>query len=148
MAYPGYYLANASPISVTSFGVGERPGSTLRGKISTVAQEHTDLVFETEEGVLWVYPQVRRGIWRLVFRVTELQLAVFQTLHTLVDGQRIPFYFVPDTADPNTVYLVRKEKDFNPQQIDIPTYIGGVIVPIYDYVLEMREESAAAQLAT
>lgn len=147
MGYPGYYLADASPIEIVTFPVGERPGSSLRGKLGPLAREHTDLSFETEEGVLWIYPQVRRRIWDLIFRVNEYQLETFETLHLAVDGQRIAFYFMPDVdLSPSSAYLVRKEKDFNPQQIDTPTHISNVIVPYYDYHLILREESEAAQI--
>ncbi len=147
MGYPGYYLAHSSPIEIVTFPVAERPGSSLRGKLGPFAKEHTDLSFETEEGVLWIYPQIRRRVWDLTFRVDEYDLAIFETLHLAADGQRIAFYFVPDvTNSPIESYLVRKEKDFQPQAIDTPTYISGVNVQIYDYHLIMREESDAAQL--
>ena len=147
MGYPGYSLADSSPVEIITFPKGERPGSSLRGKLGPLAREHTDLEFETEEGVLWLYPQVRRRIWDLVFRVTEYELEIFETLHQAVDGQRIVFYFYPDVdASPLISYPVRKEKDFKPQQIDTPTVINDIIVPVYDYHLIMREESAAAQI--
>ncbi len=148
MGYPGYYLADSSPTEIVTFPVAERPGSSLRGKLGPFAKEHTDLSFETEEGVLWIYPQIRRRVFDLIFRVTEYELAIFETLHLAVDGQRIAFYYMPDVDElsPLVSYLVRKEKDFMPQQIDTPTYISNVIVPMYDYHLIMREESDAAQL--
>lgn len=150
MGYPGYYLADTSPIEVVTFPVAERPGSSPIGRTRTgavLAREHTDLVHETDEGVLWVYPQVRRRRWRLIFRVSEDDLEIFETLHVAVDGQRIAFYFVPDVdASPFVSYLVRKVPDFDPQQIDTPKTELGEIIPMYDYVLEMREESEAAQI--
>lgn len=147
MANPGYSLADSSPPEIVEFPVAERPGSSLRGKLGPTAREHTNLEFETEEGVLWIYPQIRRRIFRLIFRVNEYDLEIFETLHQAVDGNRIAFYYYPDVeASPLTSFLVRKARDFDPQQIDTPTYISNVIVPIYDYVLEMREESEAAQL--
>lgn len=146
--YPGYYLIDTSPIEVVTFPKAERPGSTPMGRGSApIAREHTDLVHETEEGVLWVYPQVRRRRWRLTFRVSEPELEIFETLHLAVDGQVTPFYFIPDVdASPMTAYLVRKSRDFDPAQLDTVHWDGTDNVPYYDYVLEMREESEAAQI--
>lgn len=150
MAYPGYYLADSSPIEIVTFPKAESASASSmpRGKFGPIAREHTDLSFETEEGVLWTYPQVRRRIWRLTFRITEYELEIFETLHQAVDGQRIAFYFMPDVDEESPIvsYLVRKEKDFQPQQTGTPHWDGTDIVPMYDYTLELREESEAAQI--
>ncbi len=146
--YPGYYLIDTSPIEIVTFPKAERPGSTPIGRGSSpTARERTDLVHETEEGVLWVYPQVRRRRWRLVFRVSEPQLEIFETLDLAVDGEVSPFYFLPDVdVSPLTAYLVRKVKDFDVTNLDTVHYDGTDNIPYYDYVLEMREESEAAQI--
>jgi hypothetical protein len=127
--------------------MAERPGSSPEGRrAGPISREHTDLVHETEEGVLWIYPQVRRRVWDLTFRLTtEAHLNFFETLHLAVDGQAEAFYFIPDVDEsPMQEYLVRKEKDFMPAATDSPTVLAGIIIPVFDYHLVMREESAAA----
>lgn len=145
----GYYLTTDSPINIREFPIAERPGSSPLGRrAGPISRENTDLVHETEEGLLWVYEQSTRKTWELTYRcTTEAQLEFFETLHDTVDGQRNAFYFIPDVDEsPMQTYLVRKEKDFQPQGISTPTVSSGTIIGIYDYTLRLREESTAAQI--
>ncbi len=129
----GYYLTD--PGSLVTFPRADRPGSVTRTK------EDTDIIHETEEGILWVYPQIRRGIWELNFRVDEEDLDVFETLHDAVNGIETQFYYVPDVDNVSTAYLVRKEQGFAPKEVDQQSADGVVY---YDYTLKLRGESAAA----
>lgn len=148
MGKAAYYLLTDSPPNYREFPLGERFESTPQGRrAGVIAREHTDLVHETEEGVIWNYPQVRRRIWELTYRCyTEAQLDFFETLHLNVDGNSDAFYFIPDVDEsPLQEYLVRKEKDFIPPSIGMPTIDSlGRIVGVYDYVFRIKEESAAA----
>lgn len=145
----GYYLQDESPITITDFPKGERFESTPneRAVSGMTARRRTGLVHETEEGAFWVFRQSNRRRWRLVYRVNETDLAIFQTLDDAVDGDADAFYFVPDVdASPIVSYLVRKTSDFDPPSIGTPQLVSGVIVMMYDYVLELLEESAAGQI--
>lgn len=149
MGYPGYFLADSSPVEIVTFPRADHyaSSSTPRGRLGPIAREHTDLDFETEEGVHWIYPQIRRRVWFLTFKVSEYELEIFETLHQAVDGQRVAFYFMPDVDDssPMISFLVRKEKDFLPRKVDTQ-WDGTNIVGWYEYTLELREESEAAQI--
>lgn len=145
----GYALLDASPVVIVEFPKGERFESTPneRAVAGLTARRRTGLVHETEEGVYWVFRQANRRRWRLVYRVTETELAIFQVLDDAVDGDAEAFYFYPDVdASPLTSYLVRKVPDFDPPSIGTPTVVSGDIVMMYDYVLEMTEESEAGQI--
>lgn len=113
-----------------------------------IGREHTDIRHETEEGVLWIYPQVRRRVWDLTFRLTtEDELNFFETLHLAVDGEAQPFYFIPDVDEsPMQEYLVRKEKDFLPSGIEFARVISGNNIAAFDYHLILKEESEAAYI--
>lgn len=149
MGNPAYYLTTDSPPNPTEFPIAERhsTGTPIGRGAGAIAREHTDLVHETEEGVLWVYPQARRRTWNLTFRLsTAAHLAFFETLHNAVDGQANAFYFIPDIDEsPMQEYLVRKDKDFMPTMIDAGV-LSGSLVGVFDYVINLREESAAAQI--
>lgn len=144
MANPGYSLVDASPVEIIEFPRSVRASSSLLGKnAGPIARERTDLVFETQEGVKWIRSQIRRRKWTLTFRVTLAELEIFATLDLAVDGQATAFYFYPNVDNPSEVYLVRKAKDFDPPAVD--QFAKGM-VRIFDYVLELIEESAAAQI--
>jgi len=145
----GYYLTTDSPPNIVEFPHAERAASSPLGRrAGAISREHTDIEHETEEGVIWNYPQIRRRVWDLTFRITtEDDLEFFEDLHLAVDGRSSAFYFIPDVDEsPMQEYLVRKDKDFLPMGLDTPTFIGGVIVGIYDYHLILKEESEAAQV--
>lgn len=150
MGFPAYYLVADSPPNPLEFPVAERPGSSPEGRrAGAIAREHTDIEHETEEGVIWNYAQIRRRVWSLTLRcTTEAHLDFFETLHLAVDGRTHPFYFIPDVDEsPQQVYLVRKDKDFLPPGVPTPTvHADGYLVAVFDYVLNMREESAAAYI--
>lgn len=133
----GYYVTVSSPVVVIALP-NARPDSDLYGD-----QEH-DLAHETEHGLKWVYKQSSRRVRRLSFLLTVAQLAILQTLHDAVDGQRTAFYFVPDTDSPHTVILVRKEQDFRPRAHRELALVNGAPTQLYDYVLELTEEPTAA----
>lgn len=145
----GYYLLDDSPPVVLEFPKAERFESTANARAVSglTARRRTRLKHETEEGAYWVYPQSDRRYFRLVFRVTEIDLEFFYDLDEAVGGDEDAFYFVPDVdASPQVAYLVRKTQDFETPSIGTPTYISGEIVQMYDYVLEMLEESEAGQI--
>lgn len=145
----GYYLVTDSPPNIREFPTAERFESTaLSRAVSGLTQRRrTRIKHETEEGAFWVYPQANRRHWRLVFRVTETDLEFFYDLDEEVGGDEDAFYFVPEIdASPELAFLVRKQQDFDTPPIGTPTYVSGEIVQIYDYVLELLEESEAGQI--
>lgn len=145
----GWYPTTDSPPNVVEFPKAERFESTAnsRGLSGLTQRRRTRIKHETEEGAYWVYPQSNRRHWRLVFRCTEPEMDVFRDLDDAVNGDEDAFYFVPDVdASPQVAYLVRKQQDFDTPPVGTPTYISGEIVQIYDYVLEMLEESEAGQI--
>lgn len=133
----GYYLSDPDDLVTLPPAL---PDSDLYGY-----QEH-DLAHETEHGVKWVYKQSRHRIRRLVFQLTVAQLAILETLHLAVEGQRTAFYFVPDVVSPLTVILVKKEQDFRPKAQRQLVIVNGVRTQLYDYVLELTEEVTAASV--
>lgn len=139
MPLAGYYLAGPGPI--VAFPRAVRFGGAPRDR------EENDLALDTEYGVLWVYKQSRRRAYRLPFRVTAVELAIFETLHNAVEGQRTPFYYMPDiTAPIGSAIFVRKEAHFQPREVEQPAVIDGVEVEVYDYDLILREEIAASSV--
>ena len=145
----GYYLTTDSPPNIIEFPLAERIGSSPQGRrAGSIAREHTDIEHVTEEGVIWNYAQERRRVWSLTYRCfTAAHLAFFETLHLTVDGRTNPFYFIPDVDEsPMQVYLVRKDKDFVPPSANVGVTEDGFIVTVYDYVLNLKEESAAAYI--
>ncbi len=132
MGRPGYYTLDDP--SIVEFPRAERIGSNL------INRQRTDLIFETEEGVIWPYPQIRRRMFWLNFRVNESQLEVWDALDLLVDGLQEPFYFVPDTDAPGTAILVRKEQNFEPKQLDERGVWDGVEMAVFDYAWLLKEE--------
>src|SRR5438046_764338 len=59
--------------------------------------ERQDILFETELGRRYVYPQYTRQIRKMTFRLNDsTQLVGFYYLDQAVGGQRDPFIFVPD----------------------------------------------------
>lgn len=75
-------------------------------------------------------------------------MEVFMDLDDAVNGDESAFYFYPnvDNGSPPVSYLVRKQADFDPPSIGTPTNVNGTIVQMYDYVLELTEESTAGQI--
>jgi hypothetical protein len=131
MNFPGYYLTD--PDALVVLPVAERYGSLI-------GIEENDIAFETERGVRYVYKQFKRKVRRMTFRMTEAQLAAFETLHNAVEGQLTPFYFVPDTDNAAVVLYVRKEPSFLPKELDEPAVVDGVVTTMYDYTLELTAE--------
>lgn len=132
MGFPGYYLSD--PLEVQAFPVAPRYGS------SPLDIQKTDLVIQTERMRSWIYPQARQAVPKLVFRASALDIEFFRTLDLTVDGQAIPFYFVPDIDDMSGAMYVRKEPHFRPRELDQPGVVQGVEMAFYDYVLELTEE--------
>lgn len=133
----GYYLSDPDDLVTLP---GALPDSDLYG------YQERDLVHETEHGLKWVYKQSRARIRRLNFQLTVSQLAILETLHNAVEGQRVVFYFVPDVASPFTVILVRKEQDFRPRAHRQLVLVNSVRTQLYDYTLELTEEITAASV--
>jgi len=144
MGNPGYSLAASSPVEIVEFPKSVRSDSSLLGKNGgPIERERTDNVFETEEGVKWIRAKIRRRKWTLHFRVTISELEIFEALDLSVDGQRVAFYFYPDVDNSAEAYLVRKDKDF---KVPAHDQLAKGMVRIFDYVLELIEESEAAQI--
>jgi len=153
----GYYQPDQSPPVLIEFPKGERFDSSPneRAISGMTARRRTGITLETEEGAFHKFKQSNRRRWRLVYKVTEIELQIFRDLDDAVDGDGSSFLFVPNVDDPSTTYLVRKVADFDPPPTGNPTRISGFNPPIaatgekvnlFDYVLEMIEESEAGQI--
>jgi len=139
MGARGYYISD--PGSVLTFPVGELFGS------NPIGFDEGDLVIETERGKRYVYKQFSRRLWTLKFRVSEVDLQFFRTLHLAVGGQETPFYFVEDASDSaGEAFYVRKEQHFKPTEIDQPGVVGGVEMPFYEYTLELTQEPTEGEI--
>lgn len=144
-----YYLTTDSPPNLIEFPIAERPQSTPLGRRSLpTGFSGRNLVHETEEGHIWQYRQTRKNEWRLIYRIyTEAHLQFFYDLHQAVDGAEPfsdPFYFIIDTDEsPMREFLVRKRGDFLPPGLSTPTVENGNIIGVYDYPLDLIEESEA-----
>lgn len=135
----GYYLEGASPLVVIAFPVARRMGA------DDAHIERGNLKHTTERGREWIYGQFERVIYRLTFRLTAAQLAIFATLDAAVEGERVPFYFVPDIAgSPLAPIYVRKERDFRPQEMPLKVNAGE---QFFEYVLELRQEPQGVEVA-
>src|SRR6266571_4832453 len=135
MGLPGYYITDPSALVAfpVSFGF-----DSLKG------HEEGDLAFETERGKRWVYKQFTRRTLKLQFRLTDSQLAIFETLHQAVQGQAIPFYFVPDVnASPLDALYVRKEQNFTPARATGMEQ-DGTVGRFWEYLLELSAEVTGA----
>lgn len=130
-AVPGYYLTD--PGGLILLPVAERYGAQI-------GYDQNQIILETERGRRWVYHQFRRTTYELVYRVTTEQLFLFQALHEAVNGSEIPFYFVHDTADLAAAVYGRKEKDYQPKELDEPGWVDGVETAIYDYTFRFTSE--------
>lgn len=132
----GYSLTDVG--AVVSFAKARRYGS------ADLDIERSELSYETDRGKRWVYSLFERRNWRIDYRVTLAELAVFQTMDAAVKG--IAFYFVPDVASPSTRVHVRKEKDFRPKEFEKGVSVSGSITRLYDYSLVLTQEPTAAEV--
>lgn len=137
-----YYL-DESVLTVQTFPVGERFGAAPH------EIEEGDRVLETEFGKKWVYKQFSRRVFRIPMRLTEAQLDFFKTLHEAVGGIETPFYYMVDSlASTSTGILVRKEPQFQPQELDQPAVgTNGTETTMYDYTLILTEEPTGPEVA-
>lgn len=144
-----YYDPSTSPPTLREFPLAERFESTPLGRRGgPTGRTGRNLAHITEEEHVWQYQQSRRREWRLIYRLTtEAQLLFFYNLHINVDGAEPfsePFTFVLDYDNsPSGSALVRKRGDWMPPGIPTPTVENGYIIGVYDYVLELVEESEA-----
>lgn len=134
----GYYL-DPDTIDIVEFPV-ERFGGMSRGVQRKAIDE------ETEEGKRLIYRESKRRVFRLNFRVLEDDLQIFKTLHEAVNGDVSSFYFVPDSSDIDTAYLVKKEAAFEPKELSEPTVIDGETFSVFDYDLNLIEERQSATI--
>lgn len=144
----GYFLIGETIADVREFPTAERIGSSPQGRRGAPISKVREIIrLTTEEGVEWDYHQYSGPAWRLVYRLhTPALLQFFADLDDNVNGID-KFYFCPDLSEsPMQVYLVKKDKDFLPEPAGMATTSDGYIVNIYDYVLNMKEVSAAAYI--
>lgn len=134
----GYYT-NASPPVLIAFPKARRYGGDELGI------ERGAIELETDRGKRWVYNLFERRVLQLDFRITLAQLAVFQTLDSVMVGNATAFYFVPDVSAPSVgnVY-VRKEKDFKPKEHQQGVLVSGAAAKLFDYSLILTQEPTAA----
>lgn len=138
----GYYLADDSPTVIHTFPTGPMYGSSPHDI------ERGELSMETERGKHWTYIQFERKIPQYKFLLlTESHIAFFRTLDEAVQGDSIPFYFLPDVdASPLDVLYVRKEKDFKLVMNSEGGMVGGFKTPTFIYTLILTQEPTAAEI--
>jgi hypothetical protein len=129
-SFPGYYLTNvALRVNLPMVETHD----------ADMGEERGDISLETDGGKRYTYNQFKREKRRFTFHcVSQAQLDAFRTMHTTVQGQTLPFYFVD--SDGVTMYC-KKQKDFMFRRIKAPGFQ-------YDVVLELTEEPADAAIGT
>lgn len=133
MASTAYYSLNTSPLVYVQLPVSPRHGGSMKPGTVETNIEHT-----TIRGVTaGLYRLSNRDVWTMVFRMTETQLAAFQTMHNAVDGRKTPFYFKLGSA----VLFCRKEAGFAPVMQTTPR-----VIPIWEYTLTLTAEITAASI--
>lgn len=126
------YSLNVSPLVFTTLPVSPRHGGPLKNT------DEKNIEHETIRGVTAaVYRLSKRGVWTLVFRMTETQLAAFETMHTAVNGRVNAFYFKLGSV----TLFCRKEAGFKPVMVSTPR-----VIPIWEYTLILTEEITAASI--
>jgi len=95
---------------------------------------------ETERGMRYNYHLFKREVRDYTWRVNESELAAFDLLDRLTQGEIYPLTFIPDVDDPETLYC-RKLGEYRPQELADPTS-----APIYDVTLSLSEESRGEDL--
>lgn len=104
-------------------------------------EDVTDVTHETFGGVIWNYRLFKREVLEYRFVFKETSLGTYRTLHDAVDGQSIPFAWIPDVALTD-VYYVRKEPNFAPLETQDKSN-----PPRYEYKMTVREESRGLNIA-
>jgi hypothetical protein len=105
--------------------------------------ERQDILFETELGRRYVFPQFIRQKRTMTFRLNPDQLLSFFYLDLVVGGQRDPFYFVADLDNAAiTRFFCRKESSFIVKQVD-----GSQFGAIVDYQMSLTEEPTGLSIS-
>lgn len=134
MANPQYiYGLSGSPLVGTTVTLPRPP---KWGRLLGVTE--TNIVHETNRGVVWPYRLFQREVRQYVFRFPSSELAAFRALHDNVQGQLTSFYWIFE----GETLLVRKEAGFQPKSLEAPGADGSVLAHWYDYTLVLTAESA------
>lgn len=126
MANPSYSLDNITFHTLLgAYQFGGRPRS----------KEESDIIIETDSGVVFSYLEFKRNVWEIRFRCSPTELDTHDDLDELVGGNT-PFYFSMSGVGAADSEYVRKEPGFDPQELDTP----GNKNSVFDYVLRMKTE--------
>lgn len=127
-------------------GAGVALPRTFRYGVQPAREEHR-IGHETNAGVRWRFRLFGRDRFRYPFRFPDEELAAFRALHDAVDGDRLPFVWIPD-QDLADVYVVRKDQDFEPTEIaNQAGRFNSTVQAIYDYMLTVTSESRGLEVA-
>jgi hypothetical protein len=139
--------SNPDPIQIGWMPVGEAvtlPKAPSWGGRAGV--EESAISHETGGGVFWNFVEFSRRTFRVPFRFHDSMYANFLALHQATGGIALPFVWAP-VAGGASVYLVRKEKNFDPREEDQEGVLGGSVGPVWSYTLELTEESRGLEIA-
>lgn len=154
-----YYFVNTGDTPIR-FPLAERYGGGTRDLIEN------DDVHVRDSGRITAHKRSTRRRWRFPYRMTPTNRAFFETMHKATDGSVRPFYFLEDLDElrPTVVedyqgaglhgeivnpynavdyprrFLVRKQSNFEPKELDTPASVDGVMLPFEDYMLELVQE--------
>lgn len=97
-----------------------------------------DIVLKAQTGRIFAYKRSSRRRYSLDYTFGPGGKDFFETQHKAVDGIVRPFFFMEDSADPDTAVFVRKQQDFRPKKI-APGIVDGVFGPRWSYTLDLIE---------
>ncbi|RPH38302.1 hypothetical protein EHM92_00025 [bacterium] len=137
--------SNSVAIQIGQLLIGNRtvfPRARRIGESYRPAQKRNTISGETYAGVLWNYHLFERREFNPSFRVSSAaELAVLTALDASVFGNVYPFVYIPDASGVD-VYYVRKEQDYQPQEIG---RLSGLELA-HDYQMTLVEESRGLEI--
>lgn len=141
MGASAYYLTEESPQTWTTLVRAPRPES----EPYPITDEGIHL--ETGRGVPFDYGLSSRDTPIYVYRVSTTELATFRAFHqaVVVDGERLPFWFLKDVDHPENVLHCRKQLSFKPAFVALASPAGSV-EQMWDITIELEEEIEAADV--
>jgi hypothetical protein len=134
MGAPGFYLSD--PLDIAEF-----PIAPLYGGETSIIE--SDIIKRALGGQEWVQRKYARREWMLTFRCTRTQLQFFRDLHETLGGQETPFYWIPDIDDfesADDAFLVTKEQDFDPVELEQMTTGDSGEEEVFDYTMKLSLE--------
>jgi len=138
MANPGWYRSDPDDMIVLP--------KTYEWESEDYQVDETDITNITLRGVEYTNKLYSQETPSFLFHMVSLaQLNDFRTLHDAVGGNLRTFWFVPDSDIPSVKLFVKKEPGFKPKKLG-GFGSNGPLTDCYDYLLQLRQQVAAAQI--